>query len=749
VTGDRDRPPVHAVALDVDGTLAGADHRVSSRTSRVLAALQAAGVYPVVVTGRTRVAALAIARLAGLHAPVIACNGAVVTDPTSGEDLFTAYLGTDRVAQLLTFAAQTGLEAIVWTSSRMFAEHASDATALIEEINGEPVELLPLGQVDPSAVVKIMLAGSSEALDALAPTISAEMPMLMRSMPTFYETSSPGAAKWESLQLVLERLDVRPKECMGIADGDTDVEWLSWIGVPIAVANARPRVLAVAERHIGHHADEAVADFLEDWFDLAPAFRQTSATADDGIPVSNLVQAIDELRDRLGRQAVSTDDSDLEATSHDTWPLTTKWAMAGRHPNKADVLVRARRVTAIVPVLEIASRHEIPVTVRALGSSVTGQPLPVRGGIVLDLSGIPADFALKETNLVVTATASYNGGALEDELNARGYTLGHSPQSLYRSTIGGWLSTLATGQFSSLYGGIEDLVVGYTVILATGETVDLSASPRAAMGPDLRQLFIGSEGTLGVITSVTLKVFPLPPAQLVQTSVMPNVAAGLAFMREQASLGLRPFLLRFYDTEEARHAMADPAFDSPVLFVGSRGVPEMAETELQVLTQLVLKHGGREIGPEGTLQWLNRRFDWSSVEETLAMPGGYAETIEVAHTWDKIDGLHAALKEALAPYANEVLGHFSHVYTQGTSLYMILYGQVDTDSEAIERLQQIWRVAMDVCLEHGSELSHHHGGGLARSPYTRRSLGSAHLILRKLKSALDPAGILNPGKLGL
>lgn len=749
VIGDLDRPQVAAVALDVDGTLAGLDHRVSPRTSRVLAALQSTGVCPIIVTGRTRAAALAIAAAAGLRAPVISCNGAIVTDPTSGGDLFSAFLGADQVARVRTFAEAHDLEVILWTPGQMYAEHASVATALLEEINGDGVALLPLGQVDPTAVVKIIVAGSSQALDAAAPVVTAEMPVLKRSMETFYETSSPGASKWESLRLVLERLGVAPEQCMGIADGDNDLEWLGQVGVPVAVANARPRVVAVAQRHIGHHADEAVADYLEEWFDLASASPQTSTAAEGWTPVSKLSQAIEELRDRLGPQAVSTDERDLEATSHDTWPLATKWDLQGLHPNKADVLVRASRTTAIVPVLEIAARHEIPVTVRALGSSVTGQPLPVHGGIVLDVSGIPATYTLNETDLVVTASASSNGGELEDELNALGYTLGHSPQSLYRSTIGGWLSTLATGQFSSLYGGIEDLVVGYTVILATGETVDLSASPRAAMGPDLRQVFIGSEGTLGVITSVTLKVFPLPAAELVQTFVMPDVAAGLAFMREQASLGLRPFLLRFYDTEEARHAMADPTFDSPVLFLGSRGVREMAETELRVLTKLALEHGGREIGPEGARQWLGRRFDWSSVEESLAVPGGYAETIEVAHTWERIGELHAVLKEALAPYADEVLAHFSHVYTQGTSMYLILYGQVGTDSEAVAQLEQIWRVAMDICLQHGAELSHHHGGGLARSPYSRRSLGSAHLVLQRLKSALDPAGILNPGKLGL
>lgn len=118
------------------------------------------------------------------------------------------------------------------------------------------------------------------------------------------------------------------------------------------------------------------------------------------------------------------------------------------------------------------------------------------------------------TNLTVEVSASYNGGQLEDELQQMGWTLGHSPQSLYQSTVGGWLSTLATGQFSSYYGGIEELVTAYTVILATGEKLRLKASPRAAMGPDLRQLFIGAEGTLGIVTSVQLKIFPLPQTRL-------------------------------------------------------------------------------------------------------------------------------------------------------------------------------------------------------------------------------------------
>jgi alkyldihydroxyacetonephosphate synthase len=458
---------------------------------------------------------------------------------------------------------------------------------------------------------------------------------------------------------------------------------------------------------------------------------------------------LESLADAVGAHAVVTDTAALAASSHDTWPLSTKRALTGEHPNQADVIVKVSSTEEISAVLAAATVESVPVTVRALGSSVTGQPLPVRGGIVLDVSGMPASYSVDETNMTVTASASYNGGQLEDALAAKGWTMAMSPQSLYRSSVGGWIATLATGQFSSLYGGIEDLTIGYTVILATGEMIELKASPRAAMGPDLRQFFIGSEGTLGVITSVTFKIFPVAEAQLLQTFAMPTVRDGLAFMREQVSVGLRPFLIRFYDVDEARHAMVDPTIDTPILFLGSRGVPSMVETELAILSELAEKHGGEALGPAGAEAWMGRRFDFSSVEKLLAEPGGFAETIEVAHNWSQINELHTAMKEALAPMATEVLAHFSHVYSQGTSMYVILLGKAESDEAAVARLETIWKTAMEVCLSLSAELSHHHGGGLARSPYTKRSLGDAHLILRKVKAALDPAGILNPGKLGL
>lgn len=395
--------------------------------------------------------------------------------------------------------------------------------------------------------------------------------------------------------------------------------------------------------------------------------------------MSDVSHLITDLKSILPESQVLSDRETLQASSHDTWPLSTKLRRLGCHDYQADVVVKVTDEKQIQQVLALATANDTPVTPRALASSVTGQPLPTRGGIVLDVTGMTQHREINITNLTVEVSAGYNGGQLEDELQQMGWTLGHSPQSLYQSTVGGWLSTLATGQFSSYYGGIEELVTAYTVILATGEKLRLKASPRAAMGPDLRQLFIGAEGTLGIVTSVQLKIFPLPQTRLYDSLELPSIDAGLEIMREQAMAGLRPFLLRLYDTNEARHAMQNPLQDKPVMFLGTQGVDAVAHAEMDAFMAIVHRHGGKSIGSEGVLKWMERRFDFSTVEKLLDSHGGFAETIEIAHTWDGISGLYHALHEMLTPLADEVLSHFSHVYPQGTSMYMILLGRESSD----------------------------------------------------------------------
>jgi len=456
-----------------------------------------------------------------------------------------------------------------------------------------------------------------------------------------------------------------------------------------------------------------------------------------------------ELRALLGEKALDTGQDAVEAHSYDVWPVAAKWRNQGKRPFAPDVVVTATGAEQISTLLRWATERGVPVTPWGGGSSVTGQPLPTRGGIVLDTTRMNRVIALDPESLLVKVQAGANGLLLEKELNARGYTLNNSPQSLDRSTIGGWVGTREMGQFSSRYGGIEDLAVSYTVVLPTGEIVETLDGPRASVGPDLRQLFMGAEGTLGVVTDVTLRIFRLPPFRLLEALTFDGVEAGLQAMREIMQAGLRPFLVRFYDRDEARHAMQDPAFEQCVMFLGFEGVEGVARAEYEVAMDLCSKAGGSPIGAAPVEAWMARRYDFSTVENLLAEPGGLAETIEVAHFWDRIFDTYQELKKALDPFADEVLGHFSHVYAHGTSLYIILLGRAADDARAEQILLEVWDTAMTICLKQGAVISHHHGAGLARQPYVDDALGSSHIVLRRIKEALDPAGIMNPGKLGL
>ena len=456
-----------------------------------------------------------------------------------------------------------------------------------------------------------------------------------------------------------------------------------------------------------------------------------------------------ELKTMLGAQAMNQTPEELLAHSYDVWPAATKWKMQGKQPYAPEVILRPTSAEQISRILKWASERLVAVTPWGLGSSVTGAPLPMHGGISLDMSAMKRILVLDETNLLVKVQAGILGIELERQLNERGYTLNHSPQSLDRSSAGGWVSTRATGQFSSRYGGIEDLTVAFTVVLPTGEIVATQFSPRAAVGPDLRHVFMGAEGTLGVISDVTLKIFPLAEKRIFESLRFPNLEFGINVMRKMMRVGLRPFLVRFYDPDEARHAMKDQAFNSCVMFLGFEGLEQVAEAEYDAAKKIWESEGGQTLGAAPVEAWMERRYDFSSVEKLLAQPGGLAETIEVAHFWDAIFETYTSLKTSLAPYADEVLGHFSHVYPQGTSLYIILLGHAQNDAEAEARILQIWETAMQICLEHGAAISHHHGIGLARLPYIRQELQTGFVVLERIKAALDPANIMNPGKLGL
>ncbi len=460
---------------------------------------------------------------------------------------------------------------------------------------------------------------------------------------------------------------------------------------------------------------------------------------------------IQSLRESFPSDCWSDRAEELDDYSQDAWPMAIKLAQMGQRPFRPEVVFHARFPQQVPKLLVWAGGNRVPVTVWGAGSDVVGAALPAHGGILLDVSGLNKILTLDKTSLFVKVGAGLLGGALEAELAKYGFTLHHSPQSLERSTVGGWVAMRACGQFSSRWGGIEDLVLAVTVALANGDVVSTPLAPRAALGPDLKSVFIGSEGTLGVILDVTLRIFPVPEHCRLESLSFPSLQAGLTGMRMLMQSGLRPFLARLYDADESPHVArwSGSAFPSEgnLFLLGFEGLHHVVEAEASAGMDMLRLQGGTRLGPEISQGWMENRFDFSAVENRLNSPGGLAETIEVAHFWSGILDVYQALKNNLLPLAGEVLGHFSHAYPQGVSLYMILLGQVPDAAAAASRLAEIWDTAMRTSLDCGAAISHHHGIGLARQAYLREALGASYAVLERIKRALDPQGLLNPGKL--
>jgi len=455
------------------------------------------------------------------------------------------------------------------------------------------------------------------------------------------------------------------------------------------------------------------------------------------------------LQSVLQSESIATQAKILDEYSHDAWPVSTLEKKLDIHQFRPDIVVTPRSKIEISAILKVAKNNKVPVVARGLGSSVTGQSLPTQGGIVLDLSQIISEPVLSISDMTVNASAGMRGSDLEEWLNKRSLTLNFFPQSLSRSTIGGWVATRATGQLSTKFGGIEESAVGFSVILSDSTEIQLGQKPRAAVGPNLKELFLGTEGMFAVITEVILKVYRKSDLQLSEAWLMPSVNSGIVAMKEIMHSGVRPSLVRFYDEAEAKFAVPEIELKKCVLFLTHEGLSSITKAEHLESSKIVVSLGGESIGSTPVDNWYKRRFDFSAVEEILASKGGYAETIEVAHNWSEIENLYSGLVKELTPLSDTVLGHFSHVYTNGASLYIILFGKTDTDEQAVLRLRKIWDTAMTVVTELGGEISHHHGAGLARQDFIAKSLGTQHDLLKKLKNVMDPEAILNPGHLGL
>ena len=461
-----------------------------------------------------------------------------------------------------------------------------------------------------------------------------------------------------------------------------------------------------------------------------------------------------DLRDLVGADAVVTDAEVLERYSADTYWKALAARANGAPLGLADAAVRPADEDGVAAVLRFANDRGLPVVPRGGGSGSQGGAVPTEGGILLDLTRLERIVEVDEESLTVTAEAGVNGETLERALNERGLMLPHYPASVDLATVGGYVAARGSGVLSTRYGKIEDLVLSLRVALADGSLVETVAVPRHAVGPELTQLFVGSEGTLGVVTRATLQLAPLPAKRRFEAISFATLPEGIAAVRTCIARGLRPSVVRLYD-EEATRTSLGPVVEEELEGVCTvfcfEGEPAVADAEAETLLRLVRDHGGAILDGRLGETWWRRRYEFYKPPHHPELPSIWG-TLEAVAPYARIYDVYRAVKAAVeAPYADHGLVlkvHFSHWYPWGT----MMYGRFivpDGGPDAIDLHDRIWDDAVQAMLRAGGVMNDHHGVGLKLAPYMRAQHGPGLDLMRRIKEVLDPNRIMNPGKLDL
>ncbi|MFZ5825051.1 MAG: FAD-binding oxidoreductase [Bacillota bacterium] len=465
--------------------------------------------------------------------------------------------------------------------------------------------------------------------------------------------------------------------------------------------------------------------------------------ADDGVT--------QRLRELLGADRVITDPELLGRRALDTWPLRLAQKAVGGQTPQPLCVVKPRSTEEIARTLAHLSSQGIVAVPYGGGSGVSGGAQPPAESVVIDVGEMAEILALDEENLTVTTQPGVILGRLEGWLNERGYITGHYPQSIDLAQMGGLVATRSAGQFSTKYGNIEDLVVGLEAVLPSGEVVRIKNGPRRSVGPDLRQIWLGSEGAFGIITEVTVKIFPTPADRWMQAYGVKTMREGLRAIQRFMREGWRPAVVRLHDpVEVARSYPETVEAGESILLLLSEGPEGYAQVEGQAVDRIVRAGGGRPLGEGPVKAWLAHRNDVSDFEKYLKM-GIIVDTAEVAAPWSKIADIYEQVIQRLTTEVPELvvaMGHSSHSYPQGTNLYFIFAAQPPRDPADVERVYwSIWSRIMEVTLANGGTICHHHGIGRLRAPWVPAELGTSYRLLQALKQSLDPKGVMNPGVL--
>ncbi len=487
------------------------------------------------------------------------------------------------------------------------------------------------------------------------------------------------------------------------------------------------------------------------------------------------------------RAVVSIDEADRVAYARDLWP---KHLVALRAGHAAGTRPRAiawpTSTEEVSRLVAWCAREGVPIVPYGAGSGVCGGVLPDERTVVVDLKKMSRWRDLDPLGPTLDVEAGAIGVTLEEDLQRKGWTIGHFPSSILCSTVGGWVAARGAGQTSGKYGKIEDMIVDLELVDGAGEVARLH---RRVGGLDLTSLVVGSEGTLGIVTSARLRLHAAPQARGFAAFAFPTTEAGWEAMRAIFQRGLRPAVARLYDPFDAAIARAGSAgsgeahgprdtglkalalrtilklpralngaiqlmeehlpdgyFGSMLVLVFEEATAAEAARGVDAVKDVARELGGRDLGEAPARKWLSHRYAISYRQPPTIRSGAFLDTMEVAATWSNLGPLYRDVRRALGEHVF-VMAHLSHAYPDGCSIYFTFAGSADGEAAATARYERAWRDALDAAIGAGATLSHHHGVGRSKAPKLPLELGVGIDVLRAVKRAWDPKAILNLGNL--
>lgn len=434
-------------------------------------------------------------------------------------------------------------------------------------------------------------------------------------------------------------------------------------------------------------------------------------------------------------------------------------AGAGEPISLPDVAVTPSTPEDVARIVKLANEMRVSITPWGGGSGVQGAANADKGGIVLDLRGLNRIREIDELSLTCVVEAGLACRDFEAELNTRGLSFTHYPASTEWATIGGSIAARGSGVLSSKYGKIEEHVLSIEFVTPTGQLVHTPAVPRHAAGPELTQLLVGAEGTLGIITAATVKLHYLPQKRVFGAFSFANLADGIEAGRKIMVTGLKPPVVRLYDAHAASHSLAraveTPLNEATLVLMFDGEFPELVETEAKLAFDLCQQHNGQILPASLAALWWDRRYVFYYPPYAPELPSIWG-TVDVVADFKHIEKVYHATTQAMLaavdPQWNLQLNtHFSHWYEWGSMIYArmkIPTGPADL-KEAKALHDTIIRAGVEAAMNAGAVMNDHHGVGLRLAPFMEAQYGEGMQTLSRIKHALDPNNILCPGKLGL